>query len=115
MTHVTHVALASVDRVSSVIVSWDAPQVIVSAFHLAIRGGLLCSRSLLRWAQSRQMLSMKEEDTYADEIVGAVIAAVGFYTQLSFGFAMPFPLSIFMLPFDGIEWYIRYTITSAPA
>ena len=88
-------------------------QVVVSAVHLALRGGLLFSRSMMRWAQKRGYITTKEEDTYADEVVGYAVAGFGFYAQLTWGFGVPFPLSLFMLPFTGVEWYIRYSITSS--
>ena len=36
-------------------------QVVVSAVHLALRGGLLFSRSMMRWAQKRGYITTKEE------------------------------------------------------
>jgi hypothetical protein len=99
-------------RTIGVALAWRV-QVLVSALHLALYGGLLCSRSLLRFAQRRgHLANLQEDDTYADEIVGYAIAGCGFYTQLSQGFCMPFPLNIVFLPFTWIEWYIRYSITT---
>ena len=108
--------LKSTARAIGVAFAWRL-QVVVSAVHLAMCGGLLFARSLLRWAIKRRLLSTREEDTYADEVVGYAVAALGFYVQLSCGFETPFPLSLVMMPFNGVEWYIRYTITtsSAPA
>jgi len=101
-------------RMLGVALAWRI-QTVVSAFHLALRGGLLCARAMLRWANGRGLLQLDEEKTYADEVVGYGIAACGFYCQLNAGFSVPFPLSILMLPFTCVEWYIRYTITaSAP-
>jgi hypothetical protein len=98
-------------RMLGVALAWRI-QVVVSAFHLALRGGLLCARSALRWANANGHLSLRAEDSYADEVVGYTIAACGFYCQVIQGFAMPFPLNVLMAPFGWIEMYIRYTITS---
>ena len=108
--------IKSTARAIGVAFAWRL-QVVVSAVHLAMCGGLLFARSLLRWAQKRRLLSTREEDTYADELLGYSVAALGFYVQLSCGFETPFPLSLVMMPFNGVEWYIRYSITasSAPA
>ena len=50
--------------------------------------------------------------TYVDEALGYTVAALGFYCQLTWGFGLPFPFNIVMLPMDLVEWYIRWTITS---
>lgn len=101
-------------RALGVALAWRI-QVVVSAFHLALRGGLLCARALLRWREKRGYVRVSEEDTYADELLGYSIAACGFYCQLNQGFSVPFPLNILMLPFSCVEWYIRYTITDVVA
>lgn len=38
-------------------------QVVISAFHSAMRGGLLCSRGLLRWANKHGFIDLHEDDT----------------------------------------------------
>lgn len=58
--------------------------------------------------------SLVADHSYLDEAFGYSVAAVGFYFQWSYGFGMPFPLNIIMLPFDIIEWYIRWSISSGP-
>ena len=45
------------------------------------------------------------------EVIGYTLAVFGFYTQWQWGFSLPFPLNLIMLPFTFIEWYIRWTIT----
>ena len=81
--------------------------------HLALRGGLLFSRSLFRYAHKRRLVTTTEEETYADEVLGYAVAGLGFYAQMTWGFDLPFPLSLFMMPFTGAEWYLRYSITAA--
>ena len=98
-------------RAIGVALAWRL-QVIVSAVHLALRGGLFFSRGIMRWAASRGYLQTKHEDTVVDEVVGYAVAALGFYCQFMCGFGVPFPLNVIMLPFTWVEWYIRYTITS---
>ena len=79
--------------------------------HLALRGGLLFSRSLMRWANQRGMLGLSEKDTYADEVLGFAVAIGGFWSQLEHGFAVPFPLNIVFLPLTIIEWFLRFQIS----
>jgi hypothetical protein len=47
-----------------------------------------------------------------DQAVGYVLAALGFYVQWQFGFGIPFPFSLVMLPLDAVEWYVRWSVTS---
>jgi len=94
-------------------------QTLVSAFQSAMRGGLLFSRGLLAHLndtghKSFLGFSLVADHSYLDEAFGYSVAAVGFYFQWSYGFGMPFPLNIIMLPFDILEWYIRWSISSGP-
>jgi hypothetical protein len=116
-------------------------QAVVSAVHLALRGGLLFSRSSLTWLTRRGLLRLRHEDTCVDEVgwprvehapplsvlrlppwsclnvpaldprcaqvVGYSAAVLGFYCQLEWGFAPPFPLNIFLLPMSWVEWCVR--------
>ena len=84
----------------------------VSAIHLALLGGLLFSRSLLRWARREGYALPAAEDTVLDEVAGYAVAALGFYYQYAWGFALPFPLSLLFFPLSWIEWYIRWAVTS---
>ena len=52
----------------------------------------------------------KPEETWADEILGASLAAVGFWYQLTAGFSLPFPVNIILAPLSFVEWAIRLQI-----
>ena len=44
-------------------------------------------------------------------------AAAGFYTQLSYGFGIAFPINIILLPLTIVEWILEWQIvmgTGAP-
>lgn len=111
--HWIPIIIKTTARSIGVALAWRL-QVIVSAVHLAMRGGLLFARSIMRWAHAHGYLSeYKEDQTYLDEALGYSVAAAGFYAQWSLGFGMPFPLNLFVLPLDAVEWYIRYSITSS--
>merc|ERR1712078_867525 len=97
--------IANTARSIGVAVAWKMQEV-VSAIHLALLGGLLFSRSLLCWARREGYALPAAEDTVLDEVVGYAVAALGFYYQYAWGFALPF------LPLSWIEWYIRWAVTS---
>jgi len=88
-------------------------QVMVSAVHLALRGGLLFSRGLLRYAKKKDWLPGYNEDLYWDEAIGYAVAVAGLKFQWTYGFGLPFPANIVFWPLDVVEWYIRWTITSS--
>jgi len=98
-------------RALAVSLAWRL-QVMQSAMQSALRGGLLFARALLRWANQKKFVELDANDTYLDEVTGYAVAAFGFYCQLTWGFAMPFPLNLVMWPFTLVEWYIRWSITT---
>ena len=106
--------IANTARSIGVMFAWKL-QEIVSAAHLALVGGLLFSRSLLRWARGRGYVKLTPEETIIDEVVGYGLAGLGFYTQLVYGFGLPFPFNIIFWPLGIVEWYLRWTITSPAA
>ena len=101
-------------------------QVVVSAVHLAMRGGLLFSRSMMAYARGRGGAAKKAKKASDDgaaiasataavvEVGGYAVAAAGFWFQLDNSFGVPFPLNVFLFPLTLVEWYIRYSITSPP-
>jgi len=78
----------------------------------AIRGGLTCSRALLRYANDKGLCKIDEEDTYLDEIVGWALASMGASFQLMNGWGLPFPLNVVLIPFRMLEAYLRWVVTS---
>jgi hypothetical protein len=105
------VAIRTLAKAVAVAFAWYL-SVLISAAQSAMRGGLMCSRALLRIANKHDVVEVNEDDSYLDEIVGFLLAAAGLYTQWMWGFEAPFPLNIVLLPFSAIEWYIRWTVTS---
>jgi hypothetical protein len=88
-------------------------QSVISAVQSAIRGGLMASRRLMKFANNRGWINMKEEDTYADEYLGWVLAAIGVYFQITRFFAIPFPLNMLLWPCDLFESSMRWVIQDA--
>ena len=107
--HWLPILVRSATRALAVAIAWRL-HVIVASVHLALRGGLLFSRSMSRWAM-RQGYSVNA----FDEPVGYGVAILGFACQWHWSFAMPFPFNLIFSPLSLVEWYIRWSVTtSAP-
>ena len=96
----------------------------VAAVYSALRGGQMFADSLFAMiAKSGLVGSMHPrlasvfvaDDSFLDEALGFLLAAVGLYAQLYSSFALVFPLNLGLLPLDGIEWFLRYHITFGTA
>lgn len=96
-------------RSAAVSVAWCVQRVI-SAFHSALRGGLLFSRNLLEYLSAMGIYHLDHEQTCVDELVGYGVAALGLLFQLSRGFSLPFPLSLLLLPFTCIEYLLIWAV-----
>jgi len=94
----------------AVSIAWTI-QRIISAFHSAIRGGLMFSRGIMRYLNAKKYISFDEDDSYLDEAVGWVAAGFGFMFQLKLRFTVPWIISILLWPFTLAEWYITWTIS----
>ena len=51
------------------------------------------------------------KDSRLDEIFCYGLFALGFFFQLSHGFAVPFPLNVVLLPVSLLETFLRYQVT----
>lgn len=92
-----------------IMIAWLV-QSAISAFHSAIRGGFMMARMGLQYAAKRKGETFDESKTSMDEMIGFAVALVGFGTQLYFGFGIPFPLNLPLLPLGITEWWIRFTL-----
>lgn len=89
----------------SVSIAWFLARVI-SAFHSALKGGVMASRNILDYVDTMGYYKINHEDTYIDEIAGYGLAALGLWFQLSFAFQLPFIMSILLFPFSIAEWFL---------
>lgn len=94
---------------TAISIAWTL-QRIISAFHSAVRGGLMCSRNLLEYCSKMGYAQIDHEKTYLDEIVGFALAFLGLVFQLRFGFGLPFPLNILLLPFSLAEYFLIWMV-----
>ena len=92
-------------------------QTVISALSSAMRGGLLIARSLMKLANQKgwKFVPENDEETYIDEYVAYVMAALGFYFQFSMGFEVPFPFNILLFPFELAEIFIKWEVASSKA
>eukprot|EP01031_Cornospumella_fuschlensis_P025734 gene25734-31080_t len=92
-------------------VAWTI-QRIISAFHSALRGGLMFSRNILHYLSEMKILHLKHEDTVLDELVGYGVALVGLLWQLRGGFRLPFPLNVLLLPLSILENVLLWAVNN---
>merc|ERR1712107_35593 len=69
-------------------------QRVISAFHSAIRGGLMCARGIVNFLHEQGTISFGDKDSQIDEYAGWALSGVGFLFQLWMGFATPFPFNL---------------------
>jgi len=86
-------------------------QKVVSSVQSAIRGGLLFSRSILKFFNDKGWIPFNEEESYADEILGWFLAFCGIYFQLNHFFTLPFPLNILLFPLTMFENFLIWIIS----
>jgi len=88
-------------------VAWYIQRV-MSAVVSSVRGGLQCSRALMRFAAQHGIsgggaVKADHTETALDEVLGWTLAALGFYFQYSLGFQVPFPFNVLLWPFAFLE------------
>jgi len=86
-------------------------QRIISAFHAAIRGGMMFSAYLVDYLHENGYLKQESKDTYVDEAIGWSVAALGFFTQLCCGFHLPFLLWLVLWPLQLVEAFIVWSVS----
>jgi hypothetical protein len=99
----------------AVSIAWTLRRV-VSSFHSAIRGGLMFSTNLLGYLSDMGVLGKYNLDgyiPYVDKILGYSIALLGLWFQLSYGFALPFPLNIILFPFTVLEYVLVWMVNNS--
>eukprot|EP00933_Yihiella_yeosuensis_P018267 TRINITY_DN15052_c0_g2_i1.p1 TRINITY_DN15052_c0_g2~~TRINITY_DN15052_c0_g2_i1.p1 ORF type:complete len:332 (-),score=61.18 TRINITY_DN15052_c0_g2_i1:175-1170(-) len=96
-------------KVMAISFAWFLQRV-VSAFHSAIRGGLMFGRYLVEYLHEKEILPESSKNTYMDEVIGWAIAFLGFMTQLSMGFSLPFLFQLFLWPLQLLEAFVVYSV-----
>eukprot|EP00934_Nitzschia_sp_Nitz4_P003853 Nitzschia sp. Nitz4//scaffold99_size76975//75210//76392//NITZ4_005589-RA/size76975-processed-gene-0.40-mRNA-1//1//CDS//3329560889//3843//frame0 len=106
-------------------VAWRMQRVLTASTS-AIAGGLMFSRAALRILHKRGihvfgLVDASGEASALDEVIGLTVAALGFWTQIevqyknNFSFVVPFPFNLVTWPFDILERWIQWSITTKHA
>lgn len=98
-------------KIFAMTVAWWIQRVI-SAIHSAIKGGLMFGRYVVAFLHERKIVTFTPEQAYLDEAIGWGIAFVGLLFQISWGFDLPFPLNIILLPVRLLEGFIMWSMAS---
>jgi len=94
-------------------------QMIISAFYSGIRGGKLFAVALMDFLSQQGWINylpcvanpFDPNDSYIDEAIGYTLGAIGFYFQITNGFALQFPLNLILLPLSIVEWLLRFQVS----
>lgn len=97
-------------RFLAITIAWFI-QRIISSVQSAIRGGLMFSRRILKFAKDQGYFPSYNEDAYYDEALGWSVAALGVLFQLFFGFGLPFPLNFVFFPVTIFENYLAWVVS----
>jgi len=84
-----------------------AMQRLISAFHSAMRGGLIFVRKTLGYFNKLGFIKFDHEQSNLDEIAGLALAAIGFLFQFSNGFSLWFPLNVLLFPVSFFEFSLQ--------
>lgn len=93
-------------------------QTVISAVTSAMTGSSIIADSFLHFCVTKGwtlkgLITKKRDDTYVDEVVMYLFAALGIYFQFSLNFDLPFPFNLIMWPAEVLEYYLRWTITNS--
>jgi len=89
-------------------------QAIIYAATSAMTGSVIATRALLRILKKKEFYVPEDLDaTFVDEILGYVVAFLGFYFQFKMNFSVPFPFNVLLFPLEIAENYIRWMVTFA--
>ena len=100
-------------KAAAMSIAWRIQRIMTAATS-AVTGGLLFTRSIARMLSKRGirlfgLIREDQESTFLDEMIGLLVAGLGFYTQFEtqwrngFSFQVPFPLSLITWPLDWAE------------
>lgn len=92
-------------------IAWIA-QFYASLFHCAISGALTFSRALIAFLNERGITNIDTDESWIDEITGWILAAFSIVLQAIFGTNLIFPFNILLLPFRGVEAFLKASASS---
>jgi len=98
-------------KVVGIIAAWLVQQAI-SAYHSATRGAQLFARGTLGYLVRHRYLSRDavDEKSAAFNLAVFTLAMCGFWSQVMYGFRLPFPLNVLLLPIRVLEFSLRVAV-----
>jgi hypothetical protein len=98
-------------KVIGVVAAWMVQQAI-TAYHSATRGAQLFARGLLTYLVRHGYLGSNAIDEKGSVFNFAifVLAMTGFYSQIMYGFRLPFPLNLVLIPVRLVEFALRVAV-----
>ena len=90
-------------------IAWTLQQ-IIGAFHSAVRGGQIAGDALVVMLKNAGILKHGPHDSFADEVVGYLLAFFGLATQIKHGFNLPFPSNLLLVPVSFVEVGLRWCV-----
>lgn len=103
-------AVMYICKVGGVIIAWFLRRVI-TGFHSAMRGGnMAVTHGIALGKKFNRIPADFDENSPRASAIAALVGFVGFYWQLSNGFALPFPLNVLFLPVTIVEWVLEVAV-----
>lgn len=114
--------IITIVKIAAVVVA-SYVQSFISAFYSGIRGGRMFAEGLIFFLGQQGLMDklpaslvdkpFDPNNSYLDECLAFPLAAVGFYYQVTHGFALEFPWSLLLAPLTLVEWFIRFQVFTA--
>ena len=98
-------------------IAWSI-QTVISAVTSALTGGQMMGSAFYDFCLYRKwtlggMIPPNQADSFLDEGLMYLFAALGIYVQFKMQFDMPFPFNLILWPLELFEYYLRWTITKS--
>ncbi|CAM9702484.1 unnamed protein product, partial [Ascophyllum nodosum] len=83
----------------------------ISTVQSAVKGGLLFSRSLMRFISDTTSFKLDPDDSFMDEILGWTLAACGAYFQIGDNWNLPVLVRLLLWPAYFTEIFLQWSVT----
>lgn len=91
-------------------VAWKI-QKLISTVQSGFSGGMMVSCAILALLRQRQLITVTDDQTYMDELMGWSIGACGIYVQVVKGGPVPSIFSPLLWPLDAVEMVLKWHVT----
>eukprot|EP01059_Diplonema_ambulator_P033816 TRINITY_DN724_c1_g1_i1.p1 TRINITY_DN724_c1_g1~~TRINITY_DN724_c1_g1_i1.p1 ORF type:complete len:464 (+),score=112.98 TRINITY_DN724_c1_g1_i1:38-1393(+) len=94
-------------RFIGVTIAWYA-QRMNAALQSSLRGGSMCVKHAAQYLRSVKHIPTTQHDESIETGLGYLLALCGLYCQIYWGFSVPFPLNILVLPLSILESFLLF-------